>query len=74
VSRARARAGLRELRRGSECGHEWGSKRVGAWAERRGRGYRRHAQVRARWSTAGAGRAELTGKAYGAEREKGHAG
>jgi hypothetical protein len=27
VSRARARAGLREMRRGSECGHGRGSKR-----------------------------------------------
>jgi hypothetical protein len=29
VSRERARAGLRELRWGSECGHGWGSKRAG---------------------------------------------
>jgi hypothetical protein len=29
VSRARARVGLREMRRGSECGHGWGSKRAG---------------------------------------------
>jgi hypothetical protein len=70
VSRARARAGLREMRRGSECGHGQGSKGARAWVERRGRGSRRRARVRARWSTVGAGRAELTGKAYGAERER----
>jgi hypothetical protein len=41
---------------------------------RRGRGFRRRARVRVRWSTAGAGRAELTGEAHGAEREEGRAG
>jgi hypothetical protein len=51
-----------------------GSKGAGAWAERRGRGSRRLTRVRARWSTAGAGTAELTGKAHGAEREKGARG
>jgi hypothetical protein len=45
-------------------------KGLGAWVERRGRGSRRHARVRARWSTAGAGRAELIGKAHGTERER----
>jgi hypothetical protein len=44
------------------------------WAERPGRGSRRRARVRARWSTAAAGRPELTGEAHGVEREKGHAG
>jgi hypothetical protein len=38
---------------------------------RRGREIGRRARVRTRRSTAGAGRAELTGQAYGAEREKG---
>jgi hypothetical protein len=47
-----------------------GLKRSWAWAERRGRGSRRCARVRAHWSTAGAGRAELTGEAHGAERER----
>jgi hypothetical protein len=70
VTRERARAGLCEMRWGSECGHGRGSKRSWAWAERRGRGSRRRARVRARWSTAGAGRAELTGEAHGAERER----
>jgi hypothetical protein len=36
VSKARARAGLREMRIGSECGHGWGSKGAGAWAEQHG--------------------------------------
>jgi hypothetical protein len=49
-------------------------KGAGAWAERHGRGSRRRARVRARWSMAGAGRAELTGEAHGAEREMGRAG
>jgi hypothetical protein len=49
-------------------------KGLGAWAERRGRGSRRRARVRTRWSTTGARRAELTGKAHGIEREKGRAG
>jgi hypothetical protein len=70
VSRARARAGLREMRQGSECGHGWGSKGAGAWAERCGRGSRLRARVHARWSTAGAERAKLTGKAHGIERER----
>jgi hypothetical protein len=70
VSRARARAGLREMRRGSECGHGRGSKGARAWAERRGRGSRRRVRVRAHWSMAGAGRTELTGEAHGVERER----
>jgi hypothetical protein len=40
---------------------------------RRGREIRRRAQVHTRWSTASAGRAELTGRVHGAEREEGHA-
>jgi hypothetical protein len=74
VSRARERAGMHELRRGSECGHERGSKRAGAWAERLGQGSRRRARVRTRWSTAGEGRAELTGEAHNADRENECAG
>jgi hypothetical protein len=45
-------------------------KGAGVWAERRGRGSRRRARVRARWSTAGVGRAKLTGEAHDAERER----
>jgi hypothetical protein len=37
---------------------------------RRGREIRRRARVRTRWSTAGEGRANLTGRVHGAEREK----
>jgi hypothetical protein len=70
VSRARARARLREMRRGSECGHGRGSKGDGMWAERCGRGSWRRARVRAHWSTAGEGRADLTREAHGAERER----
>jgi hypothetical protein len=51
-----------------------GSKGARAWAERHCRGSRRRAQVRARWSTVGAGRAELTRKAHNTEREKGRVG
>jgi hypothetical protein len=56
----RARAGLK--------------KELGRVGGRRGRGFRRRARVRARWSTAGAGRAELTGEAHDAEREDGRVG
>jgi hypothetical protein len=73
--RARERAMLCEMRRGSECGHWQGSKKgarcVGG---RHGREIRRCARVRMRWSTARARRAELTGRVHGAEREKGRAG
>jgi hypothetical protein len=44
-----------------------------AWAERWGRRSWRRARVRARWSTVGTGRVELTGEAHGAERETGGA-
>jgi hypothetical protein len=58
------------MRRGSECGHMRGSKReLGC----RGQEFRRRARVRARWSTAGAGRAKLTGEAHDVERERGRA-
>jgi hypothetical protein len=49
-------------------------KELGRVGGRHGRGFWRSARVRARWSTAGAERAELTGEAHGAEREDGHAG
>jgi hypothetical protein len=74
VGRARAGAGLREMRQGSECGGGRGSKRSwGAWA---GVVAEDSGDVRecARWSTAGTGRAELTGEAHGAEREDGRVG
>jgi hypothetical protein len=41
---------------------------------RRGREIRRRARVRTRWTTMGARKAELTGLAHGAEREKGTRG
>jgi hypothetical protein len=63
------------MRRGSECGHWRGSKReLGCVGGRRGREFRRRARVRMRRSTVGAGRAELTGRVHGAEREKGRTG
>jgi hypothetical protein len=49
-------------------------KELGRVGGCRGRGFRRRARVRARWSTAGAGRAELIGEAHDAEREDGRAG
>jgi hypothetical protein len=65
VGRVRARAGLREMRRGSECGRGSGSKReLGRMGGHRGRGFWR----RARWSKAGAGWAELTGEAHSTAR------
>jgi hypothetical protein len=57
------------------AGHWRGSKKgAGHVGGRRGRETRRHAQVRTRRSTAGAGRAELIGQAHSAEKEKGSAG
>jgi hypothetical protein len=53
------------------AGHRWGyNKRVGHVGGRRGRETRRRARVRTRWSTAGARKADLTGRVHGAEREK----
>jgi hypothetical protein len=70
VGRARERAELCEMRRGSKCGRWRGSKReLGHVGGHRGREFRRRARVRTRWSTAGEGRAELTGKAHDTERE-----
>jgi hypothetical protein len=69
--RARERAMLCELRRGSECGLWRGSKkRAGRVGGRRGREIRRRAQVGTRRSTAGAKRAGLIGQAHDAERER----
>jgi hypothetical protein len=69
--RARERAILCEIRRGSECGHWRGSKReAGCVGGRRGREIWRRARVRTRWSTTSAGRAKLTGRVHGAERER----
>ena len=69
--RARERAMLCELRRGSECGLWRGSKkRAGRVGGRRGREIRRRAQVGTRRSTAGAKRAGLIGQAHDAEREE----
>jgi hypothetical protein len=73
--RARERAELREMKRGSECGHWWGSKKgAGRVGGRRGREIRQRARVRTRRSMAGAGRAYLTGQAHSAEREEGTRG
>jgi hypothetical protein len=59
------------MRRGSECGHRRGTKReLGRVGGCRGREFRRRARVRTRRSTAEAGRAELTGRVHGTEREK----
>jgi hypothetical protein len=71
VGIARERMKLCEMRRGASAGHWWGSKKgAGRMGGRRGRETRRRARVRTRWSTVRAGRAELTGQAHGAEREK----
>jgi hypothetical protein len=73
--RARERTMLCEMRRGSECGHWWGSKKgAGRVGERRGREIRLRARVRTHWSTVSVGRAELIGRVHGAEREEGCAG
>jgi hypothetical protein len=59
------------MMRGSECGRGRGSKREqGRVGGRCGREFRRRARVRARWSTASAGRAELTGEAHDTHRER----
>jgi hypothetical protein len=71
VGGARAGARLREMRRG-ECGRGRGSKR--SWSAWAGVIDENSGDVRADWSTAGVGRAELTGEAHGTEREDGRAG
>jgi hypothetical protein len=75
VGRALARARLREMRRGCECGCRRCSKRAGmrgqtTWP----RFLATCASARVRWSTTGTGKAELTAQAHGAEREDGRAG
>jgi hypothetical protein len=71
----RERARVCEMRRGASAGHWRGSKKgVGRVGGRRGRETRRHARVCTRQPTAGAGKAELTRRAHGAEREKGTCG
>jgi hypothetical protein len=71
VGRARERVKLCEMRRGASAGHWWGSKKgAGRVGGRRGRETRQRAQVCTRRSTAGAGRAELTGQVHCAERER----
>jgi hypothetical protein len=68
VGRARERAELCEMRRGSECGRWRGSKReLGRVGERCGGEFWRRARVRTRRSTA---RAELIGRVHGVERER----
>jgi hypothetical protein len=57
---------------GVSAGHWQGSKKGARHVgKRRCREIRRRARVHTRRSTAGAGRADLTGQAHGAEREKG---
>jgi hypothetical protein len=57
------------------AGHWRGSKKgAGCVGGRRGRETQRRARVRTRRSTAGAGKAEMTRQAHGAEREKGTCG
>jgi hypothetical protein len=59
------------MRRGVSAGHWRGSKKgAGRVGGRRGREIRRRARVRTRWSTASAGKAELTRQAHDAERER----
>jgi hypothetical protein len=59
----------------ASVGQGRGSKKgAGRGGGRRGREIRRGARGRTRRSTAGAGRAELTGQAHGVEREKGTCG
>jgi hypothetical protein len=59
------------MRTESECGHGRGSKReLGHVGGRRGREFRRRARVRMHRSTVGVAKAELTGRVYGAERER----
>jgi hypothetical protein len=71
VGRARERAELCEMRRGSECGRWRGSKKgAGHVGGRRGQEIRRRARVRTRRSMTGAGWADLTGRVHGAEREE----
>jgi hypothetical protein len=60
--RARERAWMCEMGWGTECGRGRCSKRSwGVWAGDGARDPDEHARVRACWSTAGVGKAELTG-------------
>jgi hypothetical protein len=75
VGRVRERVKLCKMRRGASAWHWQGSKKgAGCVGRRRGREFRRRARVRTRRSTARAGRAELTGQAHSAEKEKGTCG
>jgi hypothetical protein len=75
VGRARERVKPSEMWRGVYAGHWRGSKKgAGRVGGRRGREIRRRARVRTHWSTARAGKAELTRQAHEAEREKGMRG
>ena len=51
-----------------------GGAQKGSWGEWAGIVAEDSGDVRADWSTAGVGRAELTGEAHGTEREDGRAG
>jgi hypothetical protein len=56
------------------AGEGGAQKELGRVGGQCGRGSRRRARVRARWSTAGTGNTELTAQAHGVEREDGHVG
>jgi hypothetical protein len=73
VGRVRERVRWCKMGQGSECGRERGSKR--SWGRGRVTWTRIPANVRecACWPTAGAGKAELTERPHGAERERGRA-
>jgi hypothetical protein len=71
VGRARGKARLCEMRQGSECGCGRCSKMSwGAWAGDVAGDLGVRAQVRVFWSTAGAGKAELTGRSHGTAKER----
>jgi hypothetical protein len=68
VGRARERVRACEMRQGASAGHWRGSKKgVGRVGGRHGRETRRRERVRTRWSTAGARKADLTGRVHGAK-------
>jgi hypothetical protein len=68
VGRARERVRACEMRQGASAGHWRGSKKgVGRVGGRHGRETRRRERVRMRWSTAGARKADLTGRVHGAK-------
>jgi hypothetical protein len=55
---------------GASAGAGGAQKELGAWAGDVAKESGERARVRARWSTAGAGKAELIGRSHGAARER----